>query len=392
MTLQESAVESGVVDSYLQENDGYFTASKLKVYRANPEEYRLQYVDKIKIEKDRRYFVIGTAFDDLLTYRIEMWNNRQYFYEGEESQEVNPLVAMFLGLQVSIRNNESIHDDQQRIGKRLEKYYIEEGLVVASLKSELLSWDVDKRNGVCDAAIKDMKLFQLRALYYEWDGSKRIRLTPSEGRKIIGMYKEMLRQPRMDMHGRRGVQVPIETTYKTHKIRWKLDRFVICDKDGDRYLPSEVDDFIETEGPVAWKNMVKEKWMYGIIRDWKTSGNLESFEYDMYWNYDYVFSMSFYYVLALAKYGVRSEVFLDVVGKKEPHGSYVYRMKQAAMVKKIQEEVKPLMDDLVRAYEHNIREPIKPLTGEPVSREEMMKSDYYPYMAGSIQKDLVGLW
>lgn len=160
------------------------------------------------------------------------------------------------------------------------------------------------------------------------------------------------------------------------------------DREGERYLPSEVDEFIEVYGFKARQDLVKEKGIYGVIRDWKTSGNMDTFEYDMEETFDYVLSMSFYYVLVLSKYDVRSMVFLDVLSKKEPYGSFVYRLKAERIVTKVQEYIKPLMDDLIRAYAHNIREPIKPLTGQPVSRGEMMKSPYYPFMKGSIQETI----
>lgn len=79
-------------------------------------------------------------------------------------------------------------------------------------------------------------------------------------------------------------------------------------------------------------------------------------------NWDYILSMSFYYVLVLCKYGVTSDVYLDVLGKQEPYGSVVYRLKKEKIRRKIQEEVKPLLQALQRAHAHDVRLPVKPLT------------------------------
>lgn len=67
--------------SYLDQNRGFFTASKLKCYKKNPEEYYLQYVKEVHVEKNERHFIIGTAFDDLVTYRQVYGMNRVYDYE-----------------------------------------------------------------------------------------------------------------------------------------------------------------------------------------------------------------------------------------------------------------------------------------------------------------------
>lgn len=373
------------VDDYVKKNDWYVTASKLKVFAKNPEEYKLQYVDKIKIEWTKRHFVIWNAFDDLVTYRVLYWNNEKYKYETEEGLSKNPFFDVAMWMQVQLKVDSEVDRNMIWMKKRLEKYYMDEWLVKAELQSKLKSRSIERRFWYTEAAINNMKLPELRRLYYLDAEEKKVRLTPWESEKIMWMYREILRQPKMDMFGRRWTQVCIETKYNEAKIRGTLDRFVFVDSDDNRYLPEEVDEYIESEGRDARMSLVKEQWIYWVIRDWKTSWNMDTFEYDMEETFDYVLSMSFYFVLALAKYWVKSHVFLDVLSKKDPYWSYVYRLKPDRILDKIKYYIKPLIDDLIRAYKHDVRDPIKPLTWEPVSRGEMMKSKYYPFMEWAVQ-------
>ena len=373
------------VDDYLEKNDWYFTASKLKLFAKNPEEFRLQYVQKIRLDVKKRHFVMWNAFDDLVTYRVVYGNNMKYSYETEEWLCDNPFYDVAMWLQIKLKSDTEIDDNMLWMKVWLSKYYMDEWLVTDDLKRKLLERPVDKRFWYSDWAIKKLKLPQLRWIYYNDPWDKKIRLTPWESKKIMWMYREVLRQPKMDMFSRWWTQWSIETKYQWAKIRWTLDRFVFVDKNENRYLPVEVDEYIETEWRDARMKLVKNEGIYWIIRDWKTSGNMDTFEYDMEETFDYVMSMSFYFVLVLAKYWVRSHVFLDVLSKKEPYWSFVYRLKPDRIIDKLKFYIKPLIDDLIRAYEHNVREPIKPLTWSPVTRWEMMKSKYYPMMKWAIQ-------
>lgn len=378
-----------IIDTYIQKNEGYITASKLKVFSRNPEEYFLQYVEKIQLEEKKRHFILGTAFDDLITARVQYGSNASYSYESSIEEGSNPLVELAYEVQVKMRHNEELIEDTKRLTVRLDKYYMDEWLVVEELRRAIISYPDELKYWLNDYAIKSMKLPELRHIYYRDPTKTKVRLTPWESKMILGMYREVLRQPKMDIGGRRGCQVCIETEYKGAKIRWTLDRFVFVDKDKNRYLPSEVDEFIKAYGREKRQELVKDNGIFWVIRDWKTSGNMDNFEYDMEETFDYVISMSFYYVLVLAKYKVSSHVFLDVLSKKEPYWSYIYRLKPERIIDKVKFYIKPLIEDLIRAYEHNIREPIKPLTGEPVTRNEMMSSKYYPYMKWAIQEKII---
>lgn len=135
------------------------------------------YIDEIVLESDARHFVIGNAFDDLVTYRIKHGNNTVYAFEGE------PLAELVRDIQKL--KDEKVDKDKKRIQMRCQKYYIEEGLVTDELKRELTKLPEDQRYGLSDYAIKNMKLPELRAIYYRDPNNKRIRLTPGEGKQIM---------------------------------------------------------------------------------------------------------------------------------------------------------------------------------------------------------------
>lgn len=163
-----------MADNYIEKNEWYMTASKLKCFLKSPALYKLQYIDKVEVDKwEQRYFVIWNAFDTLVSY-------------GEDAF--------------------------------LQAFYIDEWLVVKELKEKLVeSWKYE------DDDVKKMKLPELRWLYYGDD--MKIRLTPAEWRDIMGMYREAKRQPLADFWTEYQTQLCIEWEYEWLKIRWTLDRF-----------------------------------------------------------------------------------------------------------------------------------------------------------------------
>ena len=64
---------------YVERNRGYITASKLKCFENDPYTYKLKYVDEIPepYAKEKDYFIVGQAFDDLLT-EGKKWFDKNY--------------------------------------------------------------------------------------------------------------------------------------------------------------------------------------------------------------------------------------------------------------------------------------------------------------------------
>lgn len=298
------------MNNYIQENDWFITASKLKCFLHNPQEYYLQYVKKIDLEneEEKRCFVVWTAFDDLVSYWEEFF---------------------------------------------LEKYYIDDWFLVDDLKQKLTDqfWvSVDNKE------IKKMKLPELRHYYYKLDNEK-IRLTKKEWEDIMGMYREIKRQPLADYwNDNYEKQKVIQCEYKGLKLKWKLDRFSLDDK---------------------------------TIRDWKTTGRFDSFEYDMEETFDYVMSMAFYFVLAKIEYDIDCDVILDVIHKNNPYQFVAYRLDKQVLLQKTINKIKPGLEALIEAYKTDKREPINPLTWISIPRSEATKSKYYQYMDCAIQQDFL---
>lgn len=298
--------------TYIQENDWYITASKLKCFLRNPQEYYLQYVKKVELEEgdeEKRHFVVWTAFDDLVSYWEEFF---------------------------------------------LNKYYIDEGLLVDELKAKL----TEKYGEFVEGnEIKKLKLPELRFYYYKlWENDK-IRLTEKEGRDIMGMYREVKRQPIADYwNDWYEKQKVIIASYKNLKLKGTLDRFSEQDK---------------------------------IIRDWKTTGRFDSFEYDMEETFDYVMSMAFYFILAKIEYDIDCDVILDVVHKNAPYQFVSYKLDKQVLLHRTVNKIKPWLEALIKAYEEDKWEAIDPLSWIPIPRMEATRSPYYQYMDCAIQQDFM---
>lgn len=299
----------------------------------------------INLEEDKRHFVIGRAFDDLVSY------GEDYF---------------------------------------MDRYYIDEWLVVDELRQELLKRPEDKRFWRSNWAVLKAKLPELRRLYYRDPGDKKIRLTPWEWKIVMWMYREACRQKLTDMNGLYGKQVMVEWKYNWIPIRWCLDRLIFIDKNDKRYSPAMVDEMLLYGKMDERLKMVEELQIYAVLRDWKTSGNIDNIEYDIEETFDYILSMSFYFILVWVKYKVVSKkVMLDVLGKKEPFPYIGYMLKHDRIEWKVKELIKPWIDSLILAYKTNDRRPIDPLSGRDIDRYRMMKSPYYGHIEEAIQKDFV---
>lgn len=296
----------------------------------------------VDIPSNGRHFIIGTAFDDLLTF----WADR-----------------------------------------RGEKYYIDDWLRKADLIAKLIERPEDRRRWFSLNAIKSAWLDILRWIYYDDTNQEKIRLTPAEGRDMMGMYREACRQKLADVQGVYSRRKIIEAEYMGLKIRGELDRFIFSNDKGERYTCDYIDDMIATKGRDYWLQFAHDNQLFWVIRDWKTCGRLDSLEFDIEETFDYVASMSFYYTLVYIHYWVESKyVVLDVLGKSEPY-PYIWYMLQGHRIKnKIKEYIKPWLEALIEAYKHDNRFPRNPITGLEVSRIDMMKSKAYPYMDESIQQ------
>lgn len=158
--------------SYKQQNLGCITASKLKTFIKSPEAYYLEYIKEVEIEReDKKAFIIGTAFDDFLSY----W---PIFFH--------------------------------------EKYYVDHGYTISELTEKLLEqWK--------ELTGKEKKDELLKCFY--WDVENKVKLTKADFENIEKMVWEASRQPLWDITGEYEHQVVIECLYRGKmKLRGRLDR------------------------------------------------------------------------------------------------------------------------------------------------------------------------
>lgn len=285
-----------MLNPYIVATDWIITASKIKTFIKSPELYYVKFENKLEIEEeDKRCFVVGSAFDTLVSYWHEAF---------------------------------------------LEKYYVDDWLVVDELKQKLIA------EGNDPDMIMKLKLPQLRAMYY--NDAERVRLTPAQGRDIMGMYREVMRQPVCDL-GNEGylLQHRVDAEYKWVKVWGTLDR----------YHPEKK-----------------------LIRDRKTSGRIDRFVYDIENTFDYILSMSFYFLLVYLNDKQECDVILDVVGKGSPYPYIGYELHKKVLLQKIKDTVIPALDFYIECKRNNERPAINPITKHPVDRMTLMNDPYYPYL------------
>ncbi len=166
--------ENSSTKEYLDKNRGFVTASKLKYFLTyGPEAYYYKFVKEIIIdEEEKDYYLVGTAFDDLLSYGEDAWWN---------------------------------------------KYYIDEWLLKEDLIAKCKGNWLDTKGSVTE----------LRSRIY-WD---KIRLTQLQWEQVLWMYREAKRQPLVDLWNPLYMhQKDIECEFEWMKLKGTLDRLSLEDK------------------------------------------------------------------------------------------------------------------------------------------------------------------
>lgn len=300
---------------YLDKNRWFITASKLKYFLTFwPEAYYYKFVKELILEENEKdYYLVWTAFDDLVSY------GEEYFFD---------------------------------------KYYLDEWL----LKDELI-----KR---CEelGLNTNWKVEDLRARLY-WD---RIKLTQLQWDQVFWMYNEIKRQPLVEWWDPSyKAQVDIECEFEWLKLKWTLDRLSLEKK---------------------------------IIRDWKTSWQFQSFEYNLETTFDYILSMAFYYVLVKVNYNVDCDVVLDVLGKNKPYPYMWYKLDKPRLLSSLENKIIPGLRAMKECYEKDEWKSVHPIgyvtqnkygdiieyhAWEPIARTKLMECEYYPYLEGWIAESFI---
>ena len=295
---------------YLDRNRWFVTASKLKYFLTYwPEAYYYKFVKEIILdEEEKDYYTVWTAFDDLLSYGEDFFN---------------------------------------------DKYYIDEWL----LKEDLIKKCEEK------GFITTWKVEDLKARLY-WD---KIKLTPMQWEAVLWMYREAKRQPLVDLWNPLYMaQKDIECEFEWMKLKGTLDRLNLEEK---------------------------------MIRDWKTSWQFQTFEYNIETTFDYILSMSFYYVLVKVNFWVDCDVILDVFGKSKPYPYMWYKLDKARLLSSLENKIIPGLRALKECYAKDEWKSIYPIDyntqnrygdvisytkGEPIARTKLMECEYYGMLEGSL--------
>ena len=114
-----------------------------------------------------------------------------------------------------------------------------------------------------------------------------------------------------------------------------------------------------------------------IIRDWKTSGQIERIERDIENTFDYAIQMAFYYMLVFVNEGIECDVYLDILSKSDPYSSLIYRLTGEKLKRKMVDEIKPALMQLASCHDQDIW----PLADNRT--QHVMDSPYYAIMRSS---------
>ncbi len=321
-------------DRYVIRTRWSITASKIKCFMKNPEEFWIRYeLELPEFEpKDKQAFKMWSAFDVMISSGIDKFSELYYIDKWYVKWDLIKHISSMIDK----------YKDEIMKHEKLAKEAIEEKILELKSESHILKWREKQKNITPEDVLECLTLDQLRDIFYEaWD---RIRLTPAEARDIMAMYHEYVRQPLFDREWEYQWQHYIEAKYGILRITWTLDRFSLEKK---------------------------------LIRDTKTSGRIDRFEYDVEHTFDYITQMAFYFTLAYIQYDeLECDVLLDIVSTSSPYASIVYKVSKKKLKLKMMQEIKPAFASLIRCYETN---------EWPVwDRMASITSPYYPIMQTSI--------
>lgn len=297
--------------------------------------------------EENRWFITASKLKYFLEYWPEAYKLK-FIDEVQLEEEDKKCFTLWTAL-----------DDLLSYGRKFfeEKYYIDEWLLLEELKARIwkenLHW-------------KEKKDELLEIMY--WD---RIRLTKSDWENILWAYKECMRQPLVDMWSDYLHQEVIEIEFEWMPLRMKLDRLSI------------------------------EKQ---LLRDWKTSWQIDRFERNMESKFWYILSMAFYYIWAKVKYNVSCDVILDVLWVAKPYPYIWYMLEKKDLFYVVENKIKPWLRALKECMDSWIRESVYPIDyqtenkywdiisytkWEPIARTKLMNCDTYWLLKGSIQEKFV---
>lgn len=263
-----------MTDTYIKDNDGFITHSKLQDFKFCPTFYRLKYIDKVVPPMESDALLFGSAFD-------------LYIQDEDKFNEKYHVVGLRFDVHKKVADKEMT---VQQLKKEIEK-----------IKSEIAE---KESTGKATTALKtrqEKKLDKIGDVNSEIKSLKEVegkeQLTSTMGEKLIKCLEELKRHPLYSFDSKTA-QTEVEIEYKGYKLRGKMDSFD------------------------------EEKAM---IDDVKTTASIERLVASPYLE-KYRSQLAFYQFLVQVKYDVLCEGKLTVVSKEDvPKAIYLRADKQSLM-------------------------------------------------------------
>jgi len=301
---------------------------------------------------DNRWFITASK----LKYFLSFWPEAYYLKYEKEIPSTHEWEKDYFKLGTAFDDLLSYGADEF-----FKKYAIKE--------EKLLKDDIKKKlDEKWIEYSKSAKVADLEGLYY---GDDKQLISNWDWKKILWMYNEVMRQPLADAKWEYQTQEEVIVNYKNLKLKWTLDRYS------------------------------KER---KLIRDWKTSGNVSYFEYNLDTTFDYVLSMAYYFVLAKVRDWVECDVMLDVLWTVPPYPYYGYQLTKTQLIEKVETKIVPWLEALIECYEKCEWKSVYPISyttegkhwdiihheaWDPINRTKLMKSGFYDQIEGWLQQDFI---
>lgn len=379
--------------NYISDTRDSITASKLKLAWENKLCYKAVYIDT---PDD-----VAQKYEDEKVSYFNFWTMAHQFLEqyNSWSMTLQELVDNFL--------------DEYNITNMYQKKELVDKIVEADIEKNW-PWrdDVDIAARKKELTKTKVTLDDLRKIRYWAEKyahiSKKKKITQAEARDLIlwdswdvriadSILKVAVMNKERDMWWLYSCEKRIEVSYKDKKLSAKPDRMIFYSKKNpdQRITVEEMDDAMEWMTLEERRALAEEQELVCMIRDYKTAQDPRKIWYEIKELWDtstwYVFSMSFYYLIVRAKYGIKSEVCLDVIKSKKPFINYTHYIPTAVMEAKLNGIIS-ILDEIVKAEETGDRWEVTIMDVFASPRIAQVYSLIAPYMGTSRVVEDLHFW
>lgn len=284
-----------MTDTYVQDNAGVITHSKLQAFNFCPTFYKLKYVDKVTPPEESDALLFGSAFD--LYIQDEKKFDEKYHVVGVRFDVHKKLQDKQMTLEELKAEIEKIEGEIQAKEK--------EGKATTALKTRL-----EKKADKIQESSKELK--ELKQI------AGKEQLTTTMGERLIACLTELKRHPLYSFDSKTA-QTIIEIKYKGYKLRGKMDDF---DKDN------------------------------AMIDDVKTTASIDRLLNSQYMD-KYKSQLAFYQFLVQVKHDVLCDGKLTVVSKEDvPKAVYLHASKESLLDHR--PVIITLLDEMIKNIELGI--------------------------------------